>query len=394
MAAILSFNLDSIAFLYSIFVFAVWMRRIFWMRRFRTANPPLVPIHRSGGLNEKISVIVPARNEEKNIARCLFSLFKQNYPNFEIIVVDDRSDDRTPHLLENFKALCPVPLRVIRIEKLPYGWTGKNHAMFAGSKAASGDWLLFTDADTTHRPASIRTALTCAVDRKIDLLTLAPETECRTFWEKTVQPLAVSSLALWFNTAGVNDPGSKTTLANGQYILIKKEVYESLGGSESVKSEVVEDVEFAKKVRGAGFHIKFLNGTELYSTRMYSSLKEIRKGWTRIFTYLFNKNSLAILHKIFLFLFFSILPFVLLALEISWFYGSSPLFNNAVLDASAGVCGLILLIRFLGNRLLKCDPKYALLHPLSSVVMVWILLACLRRVLLNLPSVWRGDSYR
>jgi chlorobactene glucosyltransferase len=392
MAAILSFN--PLAFFYSLWVLAVWGRRVLWMRQFRKHNPPLAPVLQAGTVNDRISVIVPARNEEKNIARCLSSLFKQNYANFEIIAVDDRSDDRTGHLLENFKVLSEVPFKTIRIEKLPPGWTGKNHAMFVGSKAATGPWLLFTDADTAHRPASLRTAVATAVESGIDFLTLAPETECLTFWEKTVQPLAVSSVALWFDTVRLNRPGSKHVLANGQFILIRKKVYEAVGSNEAVRAQVVEDVELAKKVKEAGYTVRFLNGTELYSTRMYSSLREIRNGWTRIFTYLFNKNIAAILHRIFLFLFFSIGPFVLSALETFRLLTGSAFFSAGVFAASLGACLSIVGIRFFGNRLLRCDPWYAFLHPLGSLVMTWILLGCLGRVVFNRPSVWRGDSYR
>ncbi len=362
------------------------------MSRFRRVNPPLEPAQ--GFAGAKVSVIVPARNEEKNIANCLVHLFKQNYKNFEIVVVDDRSTDRTPHLLENFRKLSPVPFRVVRVEKLPAGWTGKNHAMVAGSKAAAGAWLLFTDADTTHGPSSVSTALDCAEKNGIDLLTLAPETECRTFWEKTVQPLAVSSLALWFNTAGVNEKDPKYTLANGQYLLIRKEAYEAVGGNESVRAEVVEDVELVKKMKTAGRTVKFLNGTKLYSTRMYSTLREIKTGWTRIFTYLFNKSVPAITHKIFLFLAFSLLPFALAGLEIYWQASGSPLYGADAAAASFAACVLIIGIRFFGNKLLKCDPRYAVLHPIASLAMLWILFSCLGRVLFNRPSVWRGDSYR
>ena len=338
-----------------------------------------------GKNNPKVSVIVPAKNEEKNIANCLVHLFRQNYKNYEIIVVDDRSTDKTPHLLENFQKLSPVPLRVLRIEKLPPGWTGKNHAMFAASKAASGDWLLFTDADTTHRPESIDSALETALAKNIDFLTLAPETESRSFWEKTVQPLAVGSLALWFD---------KAILANGQFILVKKEVYEKTGGNESVKTEVIEDVELAKRVKADGFSVQFLNGTMLYSTRMYSSLNEIKTGWTRIFTYLFNKNVPAILHKIFLFVFVSLSPFVILLDEIILKLNHSRRFEPSVFAFSLALCLWIILIRFVGNKMLKSNPWYAFLHPLGSVIMVWILSICVARILLNRPSVWRGDLHQ
>lgn len=377
----LSFKSAALATL--ILIGAVWAKRVFWMVGLGKTNPPLTA-PQSAFACPKISVVIPARNEERNIARCLYHLFRQNYPLYELLIVDDRSSDRTGHLIENFVKLSPVPCKVIRIEKLPSGWTGKNYAMFTGSKAATGQWLLFTDADTTHSPDSMRAAVAAALDRDIDFLTLAPETECRSFWEKVVQPLAVGSLALWFD---------ETKLANGQFILVKKQVYEKLGGNESVRDQVVEDVELAKKARNHGYRVNFLNGTGLYSTRMYSSLREIQTGWTRILTYLFEKNICAISHKIFLFLCFSILPFALLGTEVLLRIGRSTHYDAGILIASAAVSAWIVVIRFYGNKMLRSDPWYAFLHPLGSLVMVWILLCCGGRVLFKKPSVWRGDYH-
>jgi cellulose synthase/poly-beta-1,6-N-acetylglucosamine synthase-like glycosyltransferase len=284
-------------------------------------------------------------------------------------------------------------MKVVRIEKLPPGWTGKNHAMFAGSKAATGSWLLFTDADTTHEPESLATSVSCASEKKIDLLTLAPRTECRSFWEDLVQPIAVGSLAVWFDPVKVNEPKSGIVLANGQFILVKKEVYEKVGGNEAVKNEVVEDVELTKKVRAAGFSVQFLNGTQLYSTRMYSTLKEIRTGWTRIYTYLFNKKVLPILHKVFLFLFFSISPFILLATEVFLKIKASLYFDALLLWISLATCFFVVTVRFFGNKMLRTNPWFAFLHPLGSCVMVWILFSSIGRIVFNRPSKWRGDSY-
>ena len=287
-----------------------------------------------------------------------------------------------------------MPFKIVRIEKLPSGWTGKNHAMFAGSKAASGSWLLFTDADTTHQSASLSTSLSCALEKKIDFLTLAPETECRSFWENLIQPIAVGSLALWFDPAKVNDPKSGVVLANGQFILVRKDAYEKIGGNEAVKNEVVEDVELAKKARTAELSVQFLNGTLLYSTRMYSTLKEIKTGWTRIYTYLFNKNIWPILHKIFLFLFFSISPFIVFAAETVLKINGSSYFEPFIFSLSLGTCILIVVLRFFGNKMLRTNPWYAFLHPLGSILMVWILFSSIGRIVFKRPSAWRGDSYR
>ncbi len=376
-----------------IIIFAEWGHRIVWMAQFRKGNPPIQPAKFSAKAQEapKISVIIPARNEEKNIARCLISLTKQSYPNIEILVVDDRSDDRTGHLVDNLSKISTIPIRRVRVEKLPAGWTGKNHAMVVGSKAATGEWFLFTDADTTHFPDSVSSSIQKALSEKIDFLTLAPEVECITFWENVVQPLAVSSLALWFNSPRILK--SEKVLANGQYILVRRDVYESVGGNECVKQEVVEDVELAKKIKQKGFSVMFQNGTRLYSTRMYTSLSQIKTGWTRIFIHLFEKKLVPIFHKIFLFLFFSLLPFAILVWQGTLLAQRDPGANGTLFWLSLTTSFFIIAVRFVGNIRLRSNPWYSALHPLGSLVMIWILSICAYRIIGNRPSVWRGDMH-
>lgn len=373
-----------------------WTRRILWVIRYAKTNPPLLPVTSIPASAPKISVIIPARNEEKNIGNCLAHILKQSYPDYEVIVVDDRSTDRTPEILHKFethKAAGETPLRIVRIEKLPPGWTGKNYAMFAGSRLAAGNWILFTDADTTHRPESLLTAMHAALGRKVDFLTLAPETESKSFWEKTIQPLASGSLAIWFSPEKINDPKSGLVLANGQFILVRKACYEKVGGNESVKNEVVEDVALAKRVKAADYKVAFLNGIHLYSTRMYRSLKEIKTGWKRILVYLFNKSIPAMLHKIFLFLFFSLLPYAALIVETALKISGSVHFSPAVFYLSLSLCILISVVRFIGNKMVKSNPWYGLLHPLGSLLMVWILLCAIGRVIMKKPSEWRGQHH-
>lgn len=376
------------------FTLAVWVKRAIWFASFRRTHQPLEPLRSILVSPPKVSIVIPARDEEKNLPACLSSLAAQEYPDFELVVVDDRSSDKTTGIVEEWKRSSRVPFTGVRVEKLPPGWTGKNHAMWVGSRAAAGEWILFTDADTLHDPKSLATAVETSHRLQIDLLTLAPETVAITFWEHVVQPLAVGSLALWFDPMKVNDEKSGVTLANGQFILIRKSAYEAVGGNESVKSEVVEDVELAKVVRANGFSVRFLDGTKLYSTRMYSSLAQIHRGWTRIFTYLFQKNVAAILHKIALFLIFSLFPFAVFAAEAALWAKGSGRFDAFAFALSATVCAFILVIRAIGNRAVRANPFSALLHPLGSIVMIWILSSCIVRILANLPSAWRGDLHK
>lgn len=374
-------------------VLAEWVRRAWRLSAFRRAYAPLEPADPPPAA-PKVTLIVPMRDEENNAGNCLKHLFDQSYPALEIVVVDDRSSDRTPVILDKMCALSPFPMRVVRIEKLPPGWTGKNHAMAAGAKAASGEWFLFTDADTTHSPRSVATAVRTALERKIDFLTLAPRTEARGFWENVVQPIAVGALAIWFDPARVNDPASGITLANGQFILTRRGAYESVGGNEAVRSETVEDVALAKLTRRSGRVVAFLDGTRLYSTRMYGSLAEIHRGWTRIYTHLFEKKIPVLLEKTAFFLFFSIFPFAVLGWEKLLFLEASTRFDAAVAAFAAAACAIIVAVRFAGNRMLRANPWYALLHPLGSLILVWVLLTCVWRVAADRPSPWRGDLHK
>ncbi len=179
-----------------------------------------------------VSVIVPARNEESCLGACLESLAGQSGITFEIIVVDDASTDRTRAIAESFPSV-----RVIDAGLPPSGWTGKNNAVAAGAKVARGDWLLFTDADTVHKPNSLARAIIEANQRCVALLSYSPEQEVHGFWEKAVMPVDFCGPAATYRPSQVSDPGSAAAAANGQYILISRQAYEAVGGHGAVQRQ-------------------------------------------------------------------------------------------------------------------------------------------------------------
>ena len=203
----------------------------------------------------RVSVIIPARNEELNIARVVRSLAKQ--PGIrEILVVDDQSTDQTGEILAALEAEIPL-LRTLRVESLPEGWLGKTHAVAQAARAATGDWLLFTDADTEHQAGSLAELLQRAEDEHADLLSLSPGQETPTWWEKSVIPLVYVKLASLFRFEEVSDPHSPAAAANGQYLLVRREIYERSGGHEAVKSAILEDVELARRIKAQGGNCYF-----------------------------------------------------------------------------------------------------------------------------------------
>jgi len=240
-------------------------------------------IHYNGNLNSNpigaVSAIIPARNEEANIARVVRSLAGQDGL-AEIIVVDDQSDDRTSEILPGLEAEIPA-LRSLRIESLPEDWLGKSFALAAGARAASGEWLLFTDADTEHLPGSLTTLLAIAVDRGADLLSISPGQETPTWWERSVIPFVYVKLAEIYRFEDISDPNSPAAAANGQYVLVRRETYQRLGGHEAVRSAILEDVELARRVKAAGGRLVFLPGAAWVRTRMYRTFGEMWRGWTK-----------------------------------------------------------------------------------------------------------------
>ncbi len=227
----------------------------------------------------RVSVIIPARNEEGNIERVVRSVAEQGGI-LEILVVDDQSTDQTPGILARLQAEIPK-LRVIRIETLPLGWTGKSQAVATGASRASGEWLLLTDADTEHLPGSLETLLARAEGEGADLLSVSPGQETPTWWEKAVIPLVYVQLAQRFRFEEVSDPRSPAAAANGQYILIRRQAYETVGGHAAVRGEILEDVALARRVKAANGKLVFLPGAAWVRTRMYRSFFEMWRGWTK-----------------------------------------------------------------------------------------------------------------
>jgi chlorobactene glucosyltransferase len=227
----------------------------------------------------RVSIIVPARNEEANIERMLRSLAGQRGVR-EILVVDDQSEDRTWEILEGLKAEMPL-LRVWHIDSLPEGWLGKTYAVTVAAREAAGDWLLFTDADTEHLPGSLAALLELAEQEGADLLSLSPGQVTPTWWEKAVIPLVYVNLARLYRFEEVSKLGSAAAAANGQYLLIRREVYARVGGHQAIRHEILEDVELAKRVKGAGGKLLFLPGAAWVQTRMYRTFGEMWRGWTK-----------------------------------------------------------------------------------------------------------------
>src|SRR5438309_2658198 len=230
-------------------------------------------------LPECVSAIIPARNEERTIAQAAISLAEQpEIP--EIIVVDDQSSDGTAGILRRLAAEQPK-LRVVEGEELPPGWVGKNRAAWLGAQKAACDWLLFTDADAVHLRGSTARALSEARSSGADLLSYSPGQEMHTWWERALIPFVFCRLSQLYSYATINDPDSPAAAANGQYLLIRRSVYEQIGGHAAVRDEVLEDVARARVAKSAGFRLHFGPGDHICRVRMYSNFGAMWEGWSK-----------------------------------------------------------------------------------------------------------------
>lgn len=235
----------------------------------------------------EVSVIIPARNEEASLGACLESLVSQTGVDFEVIVVNDHSTDRTGEIAASFPGV-----RLIEAGPLPQGWTGKNNAVACGARVAGGGWLLFTDADTVHLPGSLARALAEAKEHKANMLSYSPEQIAVTFWEMAVLPVIFAELARQYPPSKVSDPNSPEAAANGQFILIRRGVYEAVGGHAAVASDILEDVALARRVKSRGRRIRFRYAADAVRTRMYRNFAQLREGWTKNLALLFPTPGL------------------------------------------------------------------------------------------------------
>jgi glycosyltransferase involved in cell wall biosynthesis len=241
----------------------------------------------------KLSAIVPARNEQDCVGECLRSLVAQSEEGWrlgqewEILLVDDHSTDETRTIAKAIEGVT-----VIDAAKLEKGWTGKANAAWAGAQIAKGEWLLFTDADTIHEPGSASRAVVEAERHEVAMLSYSPRQIVRGFWQRALMPLVFSELAVTYPPAKVSNPESHVAAANGQFLLVRRDVYFANGGHEAVKDAVLEDVGLARLVKRRKQGLRFRYAPEAVSARMYRGFRAMVEGWTKNLALLFG-NAVA-----------------------------------------------------------------------------------------------------
>ena len=342
-----------------------------------------------------ISICIPARNEERNIRACVESVLKQNFPTFEVIVLDDRSTDATPGILRELSDQNKK-LKVIHGSDLPAGWAGKPHALYQASAVARGEWLCFIDADTFLSSETLSSCYAKAVETKADMFTIMTFQVLETFWEKTVMPLVMTALSVGFSPRKVNDPKTKDAIANGQFILIKRLVYDAIGGHESVKGSIVEDKAISERVKWNGHRLIVADGREAAKTRMYTSLPEMWEGWTKnIYLGLSDQPGLMALGVFGAFLAVVAALFLPLwpLLAAYWFTRGGGWQAAAIFIEALVLWAYLINVRAKASAKMKISSWYALTTPLGAGVFAAMMFTSAWKVLSRKGVTWKGRTY-
>jgi chlorobactene glucosyltransferase len=348
--------------------------------RYTDPDPPLV------------SAIIPAKDEEATLAECLGSVCTQSYPHLEIIVIDDRSTDGTAAIAADFARADPR-VRVITIDALPAGWTGKTHALQRAADQARGAWFWFLDADTRHAPENLSIVMQYARSHRAALASVLPEMRCETFWESVVQPVTSIVLMQAYPLLLVNNDHSSRAFANGQYILITRPAYEAAGGHRAVRDRFVEDIGLAARVKDLGLPIRVAISRRIGSTRMYASLGALVRGWSRILYDALGRRSWRLLLVLLDVVVFSQSGHIALAYSLLLLIrGEAGLFADCLL-------GMSLLHHYLAYTVMRRvyplsvpGSRHVGWYPVANLILEWILLRSVWMCLTGRVR-WRGTDY-
>lgn len=360
---------------------AIFLRRCPVLRPTDTI-PPDAPL---------ISVVLPARNEAANIERCVRSLLAQTYPQLEVIVVDDCSTDATPTLLARMAA--DARLRVVHGSPPPAGWTGKNHAIATGLPHARGEWLLFVDADVWLHPDALSAAYLAARANGAAMLSLWARQELNGFWERVAQPVIVGMSHAIDPFQRTSDPRyPNAAFANGKFILADRAAYDHVGGHAAVREEVLEDQKLSGRFKRAGYRMLMMDGTQMFSTRMYTSLSGLWEGWSKNNFLSLKRSFLMVIGSVAAVYLVAISPFVLAFVALAGFkfsqQVSDPLLINLLSIAA------LLVTRWRSRYYFDTPLRYYLWHPLGGLIFVGIFFNSAYQHTWGRGVTWKGRRYR
>jgi glycosyltransferase involved in cell wall biosynthesis len=339
--------------------------------------------------NPRVTIVVPARNEEASIRQALSQLLALDYDNYEVIAVDDRSTDRTGGIMDDLATWgngCPRPLnailRIVHIKGLPPGWMGKAHAMWSAAKESTADWILFTDADVMFRPDCLRRAMAYAEAEHADHLVLFPRTIMKRPGEKMMLAFFQLMFVFGHRPWKVSDPKAKDHIGVGAFNLVRRSVYEAVGTYEALRFEVVDDMKLGKVVKNAGFRQRNVLGDDLLEIHWAQGALGVVRNLTKNFFAVMSFQSWRAIGFCFAAAFINIMPYAGIFLAHGW------------ARIPYAVTLLCLFFLYFGMSLFSdVRPWYMLLHPIATILFIYTMIRSMFFALRNRGVEWRGTMY-
>ena len=342
-----------------------------------------------------VSVIVPARNEARNIEACLRSILASTYPALEVIVVDDRSEDATGAIARAIADHADGRVRVVESRPLEAGWMGKQWACAQGAALACGEVFCFTDADTRHAPDLITRSVNAMRARGADLFSVAGRQELGSFWERVVQPQVFAMLLARYGSTEVVNRSRRIAdkIANGQCLFMRREAYDAIGGHAAVRGKAAEDVALAQLFFERGKRTELIVGIEQLETRMYTSLGEIVRGWMKnIYAGGLDAMRGGAVGRVFLPLLLLSAPVMMLAPPLTLVAAAFGLVGSGVTLWAAIATGIMLVWwAVVYARFVRRSPAYALTFPFGAAVLLYVIIRAVAR---GRRVEWKGREYR
>jgi glycosyltransferase involved in cell wall biosynthesis len=332
--------------------------------------------------NPRVSIIVPARNEEEHIGPALATLLKLDYDNYEIIAVNDRSTDRTGEVMDQIASTRQASLRVIHVTELPAGWLGKAHAMWSAANQATGDWLLFTDADVLFRPDVLTRALAYAEAESADHLVLFPRMIMKSPGERMMIAFFQTLFVFGHRPWKVADPKTKDHMGVGAFNLVRRRVYDAVGGYLALRFEVLDDMKLGKIVKNAGYAQRNVYGADLISLRWAKGAMGVVNNLTKNFFAILSFQWWRGLLSAFALGFLNLMPFIGICFAHGW---QQLPYAVALASMFAIYVGM--------SRESDVPAYYFVLHPISSTLFVYTVLRSMWLTLTQGGVVWRGTFY-
>jgi chlorobactene glucosyltransferase len=351
-----------------------------------------------------VSVIIAARNEEEKISRCISSLSAQHYRNLEIIVVDDNSSDKTKSIAETFETK-DHRVKVVSAGVKPWGWVGKSWPCQVGFQNSKGKILLFVDADSVFGPLSVGNSLSYFEGSDLDMFSISPRVNLKGIWSKATLPIVSGGINLLYPMKKVNDKQSKRAYVFGTFIMIKRSVYDSLGGHAAIRERIVEDAAIAQLVKSNGFKLRVMIGDGLIKTDWESDFKSIYHGLERIFSDSIRSYGLvsllnaALIFVIGLYPIFFIMGFAIYsALLGNLFLGSDLASLILVAGLTASVLNILFALSLGVNELHHLQGKRnvglaPLLYPVGFCLFMSAIVTSTIKVKRSRGIEWKGQKF-